>query len=305
MYIPASKTHLYQGKQLEDKEGLNWYDFHARRFDSQLGRWHAIDPVIQFASPYVGMGNNPVIGVDPKGKFAGIPPWLMEYLLNHYCRMVNLKEVEITDSYPQSTNFNWWNDFQKMYNTSQGGGNTQWQYQAPNTPSGSGGGHGNSGSYNGPWSSEYYSGNDKTAEEQENSNQTATEIENLTKQIEEKYNVAEKTTIALNAINDPVNVTTEVIDNLSGAVKNSDLVNFGTLTGKSIGLFGVGVTFISSVSDGRFTVGDSFRIAIGIATVFIPYAGPIYGVIDVGVLVVTGKSATDRFGDFIDYQLGP
>lgn len=69
IYSGIENTKLYQGKELEDKSRLNWYDFHARRFDSQLGRWHAIDPVIQFASPYVGMGNIPVVSVDPDGSY--------------------------------------------------------------------------------------------------------------------------------------------------------------------------------------------------------------------------------------------
>lgn len=305
IYSGIESTHLYQGKELENKTRLNWYDFHARHFDSQLGRWHAIDPVVQFASPYVGMGNNPVIGVDPDGMFAGLPDWLMEFILNHYCGIVNLDEVEIVGDRPHPTYFTWWSDFQNNYNSCQGGGNTQWQYQNSSAPKGSGGGHGNSGNYSGPWSSKSNWGNENSAKNQENSKQNAEEIENLTYQIEEKFNTSEKATIALNTINVPVKVTTEVIDKLSGAVNNSDLVNFGTFSGKSIGLFGVGVTLISSISDGSFTVGDGFRVAIGLATVFIPYAGPIYGIIDVGVLVGTGKSATDRFGDFMDYHLGP
>jgi hypothetical protein len=32
-----------------------------------IGRFTTIDPMRQFASPYVGMGNNPIIGIDPTG----------------------------------------------------------------------------------------------------------------------------------------------------------------------------------------------------------------------------------------------
>ena len=62
--------YLYQGKEATGDFGLWWSDFHARRFDSQLGRWHVPDPAVQFASPYVGMANNPVIAVDPDGRWA-------------------------------------------------------------------------------------------------------------------------------------------------------------------------------------------------------------------------------------------
>ncbi|MCH6198846.1 hypothetical protein MMU07_04610 [Aquiflexum sp. LQ15W] len=47
-----------------------WYDFHARQYDAAVGRWFGVDPQDQFASPYVGMGNNPVMMVDPDGEFA-------------------------------------------------------------------------------------------------------------------------------------------------------------------------------------------------------------------------------------------
>jgi len=61
--------YLYQGKETTGDFNLWWSDFHARRFDSQLGRWHVPDPAGQFASPYVGMGNNPVNSIDPTGMY--------------------------------------------------------------------------------------------------------------------------------------------------------------------------------------------------------------------------------------------
>jgi RHS repeat-associated protein len=68
---------LYQGKEITSNFNLWWSDFHARRFDSQLGRWHVPDPIGQFSSPYVGMGNNPVIFTDPDGRelIGGIFRW--------------------------------------------------------------------------------------------------------------------------------------------------------------------------------------------------------------------------------------
>src|SRR3989304_5710451 len=35
-----------------------------------LGRWHSMDPAAQFASPYVGIGNNPVNMIDPNGMWS-------------------------------------------------------------------------------------------------------------------------------------------------------------------------------------------------------------------------------------------
>ena len=64
--------HLYQGKELQHELALNWFDFHARQYDPALGRFMSFDPQNQFASPYVGMGNNPANMVDPDGEFAGL-----------------------------------------------------------------------------------------------------------------------------------------------------------------------------------------------------------------------------------------
>jgi hypothetical protein len=38
-------------------------------YDARVARWLSADPYGQFFSPYVGMGNNPVIGVDPDGGY--------------------------------------------------------------------------------------------------------------------------------------------------------------------------------------------------------------------------------------------
>ncbi len=57
---------------------LNWYDFEARSFDPQIGRWHVPDPVAQYPSPYIGMGNNPVRLIDPDG-LAAVWSWEAEH----------------------------------------------------------------------------------------------------------------------------------------------------------------------------------------------------------------------------------
>jgi len=59
----------YQGDYSEFDETTGWNDFYLRSYDAQTGRFNGADPYDQFASPYTGMGNNPVNGTDPSGGF--------------------------------------------------------------------------------------------------------------------------------------------------------------------------------------------------------------------------------------------
>ncbi len=63
----ADNKFLYNGKEFEGDLGLNWYDYVARRYDPQLGRWHSVDPMDEFWSPYVYVGNDPISRLDPDG----------------------------------------------------------------------------------------------------------------------------------------------------------------------------------------------------------------------------------------------
>ncbi|MDA3616880.1 RHS repeat domain-containing protein, partial [Polluticaenibacter yanchengensis] len=48
-------------------EDLGWHDFTLRSYDPQIGRFLQADPYDQFASGYVGMGNDPVNTIDRSG----------------------------------------------------------------------------------------------------------------------------------------------------------------------------------------------------------------------------------------------
>jgi RHS repeat-associated protein len=57
----------YQGQFSEKDLTTGWNEFELRMYDARFGRWLSPDPYGQFASPYVGMGNNPIMSVDPTG----------------------------------------------------------------------------------------------------------------------------------------------------------------------------------------------------------------------------------------------
>jgi RHS repeat-associated protein len=63
----------YNGKELEDDHGLNWYHYGARFYDAQIGRWHAVDPLNEFYSPYEYVRNDPVNLFDPDGRGSDDP----------------------------------------------------------------------------------------------------------------------------------------------------------------------------------------------------------------------------------------
>ena len=64
------QTYKYNGKELDTKKGLNWYDYGARHYDAALGRWLVVDPLAEKMSawsPYVYCFNNPVRLIDTDG----------------------------------------------------------------------------------------------------------------------------------------------------------------------------------------------------------------------------------------------
>ena len=64
------QPYKYNGKELDTKNGLNWYDYGARHYDPSIGRFTTMD---RFAdkyssmSPYQYGANNPVCNIDING----------------------------------------------------------------------------------------------------------------------------------------------------------------------------------------------------------------------------------------------
>jgi RHS repeat-associated protein len=64
--------HGYQGQYSEKDPETGWDSFELRMYDSKIGRWTTVDPKKQYASPYVGMGNDWAGSVDPDGGYSRI-----------------------------------------------------------------------------------------------------------------------------------------------------------------------------------------------------------------------------------------
>jgi RHS repeat-associated protein len=88
--IVGDYRYAFQGQEKDPETGME--AFELRLWDARIGRWLTTDPAGQYSSPYLGMGNNPINGVDPDGgKF------LDDYKLNKDGSLTLIAETDFAD----------------------------------------------------------------------------------------------------------------------------------------------------------------------------------------------------------------
>lgn len=66
----SAQPYKYNGKEVDRRNGLDWYDYGARMYDAAIGRWHVVDQSAEKFypfSPYNYCLDNPIKHVDPDG----------------------------------------------------------------------------------------------------------------------------------------------------------------------------------------------------------------------------------------------
>jgi RHS repeat-associated protein len=57
----------FTGHERDQEGGLDLDYMLARNYDSEWGRFYSVDPMFQYSSPYIYVGNNPLLFTDPTG----------------------------------------------------------------------------------------------------------------------------------------------------------------------------------------------------------------------------------------------
>lgn len=65
--LEGDYRYSFQGQEKDAETEME--AFELRLWDNRIGRWLTTDPAGQYFSPYLGMGNNPINGVDPDGGY--------------------------------------------------------------------------------------------------------------------------------------------------------------------------------------------------------------------------------------------
>ena len=96
----ASYNYKYNGKELQEELGLNWYDHGARNYMADIGRWGVIDPLSEIMysiSIYSLCFNSPLKYVDFDGKIQYPRVLVMDFMvMTEVILLVQKRQLEYT-----------------------------------------------------------------------------------------------------------------------------------------------------------------------------------------------------------------
>jgi RHS repeat-associated protein len=69
--VDGGYRYAFQDQEKDGETGME--AFELRLWDGRIGRWLTVDPMGEFYSPYLGMGNNPISLIDPTGGCTDCP----------------------------------------------------------------------------------------------------------------------------------------------------------------------------------------------------------------------------------------
>lgn len=95
--IGSTYNYKFQGKEQQLENGLQQYDFGSRMYDASIGRWMVLDPQAEQTfgfSPYMAMGNNPVIFTDSNGELFGLDDAILGLVTGIVNTVGNAKSID-------------------------------------------------------------------------------------------------------------------------------------------------------------------------------------------------------------------
>jgi len=101
----VAQNFLYNGKELQNDLSLDWYDYVARMYMPEIGRWGMVDPLADVSkslTPYRYSYNNPIRFLDPNGLYETDGHYWTVYLMGTLMGSSQAREIAYYAEYPDN-----------------------------------------------------------------------------------------------------------------------------------------------------------------------------------------------------------